>query len=60
MVQEHGINVLGDTDKVRFGLMQKFAIEIGDILGALTDVLQPRSLDDLVAYSFDDEEFDDA
>ena len=60
MVKSHGINVLGDQDKLLFGLMEKFAIEIGDMLGALTDVLQPRSLNELVTYSFDDEDFDDA
>ena len=58
ITKEHGFNVLGDQDKIRFGLMAKFHIHIGDMLNALTDVLQPRSLDDLVNYSFDDGDFD--
>ena len=40
MVKSHGINVLGDQDKLLLGLMQTFAIEIGNILGE-PPVVQP-------------------
>ena len=35
--------------------MRQFASHVGEILTLVTDILQPKTLDELAGYSFDDE-----
>ena len=52
LVREHGIQILGDRDKIAFGNMNKISVHIGDILNTVADVQQPRNLEELIDYSF--------
>ena len=54
LVKKHGASVLGEEDLRQFHLMQSFASRVGDILALITDILQPTTLDELVAHGFAD------
>lgn len=56
MLQEVGPGILGESDFKQFKLMQQFALQVGDILGTVTDVLQPRSFEELERWGLGDAE----
>jgi len=51
--------LLGAKDLQRVKLMRHFASHVGEILTHLTDILQPKDLDELEHYVFDGGAFDD-
>jgi internalin A len=53
IIKEHGYDILGDKDYQRYKFMKEFSHSIGNILEAVTDVLQPRSFEDFEKYGFD-------
>jgi internalin A len=54
VVDEAGLDVLGEEDLRSYKLMQDFASKIGDILALFANIVQPRSFDDLREYGFGD------
>ena len=59
IVKQHGFDVLGGKDYERYRLMKEFAHQIGPILATVTDILQPRTFEELERYGFaDDQELD--
>ena len=48
------LDYLGKNDLRQYHLMKEFALQIGDILSTVADILQPRSFEELVKYGFDD------
>jgi internalin A len=52
--REHGIVILGELGHRRLTQMGLFYREVTDILGTLTDIVQPRTFEDLERYGFDD------
>lgn len=54
ILKDHGPDVLGDRDFDRYRLMKEFAHQIGDILSTITDVLQPRTFEELKQYGLAD------
>jgi internalin A len=53
MIDEHGDEILGDADAQQYRLMKRFVGQIGDMLAAMADIVQPRSFDDFNKYGFD-------
>ncbi len=53
IVNQHGYNILGRKDYQHYKLMKDFSHHIGDILETITDILQPRSFEELEKYGFD-------
>ena len=51
--------LLSEMDIQRIQYMRHFASHVGKILTLVTDILQPRTLDELVGYSFDGDDVDD-
>ena len=47
---------MGAQDRTQHFRLKQFAADVGEILSHVVDVLQPRTLDDLEAYVFDDHE----
>ncbi|NEW99350.1 leucine-rich repeat domain-containing protein [Rhodopseudomonas sp. BR0G17] len=54
ILKDHGPDVLGDRDFDRYRLMKEFAHQIGDILSTITDILQPRTFEELKQYGLAD------
>jgi internalin A len=54
VVTEYGYDLLGEKDFQRYRLMKEFAYQIGNILATVTDILQPRSFEELKRYGFTD------
>ena len=50
----HGATILGEQGYRRLMQMQRFYTQVADILGTLGDIVQPRNLDELQRYGFDD------
>jgi TIR domain len=53
IVKEHGYDILGDNDYRRYKMMKEFSYNIGNILEAVTDILQPRNFEEFEKYGFD-------
>jgi internalin A len=53
VVKEHGYDILGEQDAIKFKRMKTFSRDIGDILATVADVLQPRDFEELVRYGFE-------
>jgi internalin A len=51
---EHGTVVLGEQGHRRLTQMRNFYSQVSDILGALADIVQPRTFEDLERYGFND------
>ena len=45
---------MGERDRVGHLALKKFAANVGDILYLFGDTLQPRTIDELADYAFDD------
>jgi internalin A len=54
LIKEHGWQILGKKDQERLRLMKQFETQIGDILATVTDILQPRTFEELEQYCFTD------
>jgi TIR domain/Uncharacterized alpha/beta hydrolase domain (DUF2235) len=54
IVRQHGYDILGEKDFERYRLMKEFAQQIGNILATVTDILQPRTFEELERYGFAD------
>ena len=54
LIKEHGWQILGKKDHERLRLMKQFEYQIGDILATVTDILQPRTFEELKLYGFAD------
>lgn len=54
IIDRSGLSILGERDFAQFKLMQQFAHHVGDILALFADIVQPRTLEQLVQYGFDD------
>ena len=52
--RQHGAAILGEAGHRRLMLMQRFTTQVPDILATLADIVQPRSLDDLIRWGFGD------
>jgi hypothetical protein len=52
---EHGLAVLGDLANRRLTQMRIFYTQVSDILGTLADIVQPRTLEELERYGFNDQ-----
>ncbi len=50
--REHGVGVLGQSGSAELRLMQRFFTQVSDILAVLTDIVQPRSVEQLERYGF--------
>lgn len=48
------IEVVGERDLREFRLMARFYLDVSDILATIADILQPRTLDELKTYGFND------
>ena len=59
--RKHGIGILGEAGSAELRLMQRFALQVTDILSVLTGIVQPRDFGELEQYGFreDDEEKSD-
>jgi Sulfatase-modifying factor enzyme 1/TIR domain len=55
LVKEHGNDILGDKGYQDYRRMKQFADNVTDILTTVTDILQPRSFEELVRYGFDED-----
>jgi len=53
-LREHGPDILGDDDFRAFKLMGDFYRHVSNLLAPVADMVQPRSLDHLKRYGFDD------
>ncbi|MEP4039216.1 toll/interleukin-1 receptor domain-containing protein [Pseudophaeobacter sp.] len=51
--QKPFLEYMGDKDRVAHNRLQRFYTHVPDILEAIADKLQPRSLDDLVTYALE-------
>jgi internalin A len=54
IVREQGYDILGEKDYEKYRLMKEFARQIGNILATVTDILQPRTFEELERYGFAD------
>jgi internalin A len=54
IIGQHGYGILGEKDYERYRLMDEFAKQIGNILATVTDILQPRTFEELELYGFAD------
>jgi internalin A len=52
--QQYGAAILGQHGHDKLMQMQRFFTQVADILGTLADIVQPRSLEELERYGFDD------
>ena len=50
----HGIGILGEVGGRQLRQMQGFSLSVSDILGTLTDIVQPRTFEELERYGLDD------
>lgn len=50
----HGIGILGEVGGRQLRQMQGFYLSVSDILGTLTDIVQPRTFEELERYGLDD------
>ncbi|MGC1480572.1 MAG: COR domain-containing protein, partial [Chthoniobacterales bacterium] len=55
LIKKHGAEVIGGDDLRAFKRMQEFALHVGDILGLVMDTLQPRTLEALEEFAFEDD-----
>ena len=46
--------MLGELDFKRFKLMGEFHRHVSDILATMADIVQPRTLEELKTYGFND------
>ena len=51
--QEPVLAYMGDKDRVAHNQLKRFHTHVPEILELISDILQPRSLDDLVTYALD-------
>ena len=52
IARKHGVGVLGESGSADLRLTQRFYTQVTDILGTLTDIVQPRSFEQLERYGF--------
>ena len=53
LVKENGIEILGKKDFEHYRLLKKFVHQVGDILEAIADIVQPRSFEEFEKYGLD-------
>lgn len=53
--REHGVGVLGEAGSAELRLMQRFFTQVTDILAVLTDIVQPRTFEELEQYGFSED-----
>jgi internalin A len=53
-VREHGATILGEHDHRLLCQMQNFYIQVSKILAIVSDIVQPRTFEELTRYGFDD------
>nr|WP_294525452.1 toll/interleukin-1 receptor domain-containing protein [uncultured Rhodopila sp.] len=54
VVRQHGTTMLGEPGYRRLKQMQGFYTQVADILGTLSNIVQPHSFAHLLRYGFDD------
>ncbi len=54
VIDEHGVDVLGQTDLKHFRQIQDFAHHVNEMLAQIADVLQPREFDRYIEHAIDD------
>lgn len=54
LAREHGTAVLGSFGHKKLAQMQQFYLNIPDILGSISEIVVPRTLDELRSYGFSD------
>lgn len=54
LAREHGTAVLGNFGHRKLTQMQQFYLNIPDILGSISEIVVPRTLDELKSYGFSD------
>ncbi|MFL5286658.1 MAG: toprim domain-containing protein [Rhodopila sp.] len=54
IARKHGAVILGEQGYRRLVQMQTFYTQVADILGALSDIVQPRTFEELERYGFED------
>jgi internalin A len=52
--RKHGAGILGESGQRRLLQMQRFYTQVPDNLGILSDIVQPRTFEELEHYGFDD------
>jgi internalin A len=52
--RQHGATILGERDHRHLMQMQCFYLQVGDILAAISDIVHPRTFEDLERYGFGD------
>jgi internalin A len=52
--RQHGAAILGEHGNRRLLQMQRFYIQVADILGTLAGIVQPRTLEELERYGLED------
>jgi len=52
--RQHGATILGETGSAELRLMQRFYTQVQDILATLTDIVQPRTFEELEQFGFDE------
>ncbi len=53
-VKEHGISILGETGGTQLAQMMRFHLHVYDILNAIAGRVQPRTLEQLTQYGFEE------
>ncbi|WP_298373065.1 COR domain-containing protein [Azospirillum sp.] len=56
IARAHGVGVLGESGSADLRLTQRFYTQVTDILGTLTDIVQPRSFEQLEQYGFGEDD----
>jgi GTPase SAR1 family protein len=51
-MDEVGLDAIGQEDLRVYRLMQEYYNKVSDILAGFANILQPRSLEDLMKYGF--------
>ena len=51
---EDGAMLLGEKGYREYRMMQKFSHEVGDILAAIADIVQPRTYEEFEQYALQD------
>jgi internalin A len=54
VIDEHGVDVLGQTDLKHFKQIQDFAHHVNEMLAQIADVLQPREFDEYIGHAIDE------
>ncbi|MBV8524899.1 MAG: hypothetical protein JOY71_22735, partial [Acetobacteraceae bacterium] len=54
IARQHGAAILGRPGYERLMQMQRFYTNVAEILGTLSDIVQPRTLEELERYGFED------